>query len=292
MSGSNGAPPERLTPEAAFAVLGNETRVAILQALLEKGYGWTSFSALRETVGVRDSGQFNYHLGKLVGTFVEHDPDEGYRLRHAGFRVGGAILSGTYTERGEADPIAVDGDCDACGGPLEATYEAERFTVACRDCGDRHATAGVPPGVFADYDPADYPTVFDAWISSLLSTLRSGVCPNCSGRIDRRLVVDGDGDPRPGPADAEPVRVEYDCVRCPELTTIAPATLALEHPAVVSFLHAHGVHATDHLSWDRPWTAETDVVSDDPARVEVTVSLDDDAVTVALDEDATVVATD
>ena len=29
-----------------------------------------TFSELREAVGMRDSGQFNYHLDKLLGTFV------------------------------------------------------------------------------------------------------------------------------------------------------------------------------------------------------------------------------
>lgn len=70
-----------------FEMLGSNTRLAILLALWqaqdpspppsEQSDPDVSFSALRERVGIRDSGQFNYHLDKLVGTFVEQT-DAGY----------------------------------------------------------------------------------------------------------------------------------------------------------------------------------------------------------------------
>lgn len=81
-----------LTPDDAFAVLGNETRLEILRSLSDAD-GPVSFSDLREHVGMRDSGQFNYHLDKLVGHFVTQ-ADDGYALRQAGDRVIEAILSG------------------------------------------------------------------------------------------------------------------------------------------------------------------------------------------------------
>jgi len=69
---------EDVPPEDAFSLVANETRMDVLKALWEAD-GPRSFSALRERVGVRDSGQFNYHLGKLVGHFVRKTAD-GYRL--------------------------------------------------------------------------------------------------------------------------------------------------------------------------------------------------------------------
>jgi DNA-binding transcriptional ArsR family regulator len=57
---------EPVTPDEAFAALGDPTRIAILRALFEDPHEPTAFSDLRRAVGVRDSGQFNYHLGELV----------------------------------------------------------------------------------------------------------------------------------------------------------------------------------------------------------------------------------
>ncbi len=76
----------------AFEILGNETRLAILFALWEAmdpgsplsepSDPAVSFSDLKERVGIRDSGQFNYHLDKLVGPFVDQS-EEGYTLTNS-----------------------------------------------------------------------------------------------------------------------------------------------------------------------------------------------------------------
>lgn len=54
-----------VTPEEAFALLANETRVSALEALWESRGEIVPFSELRRRVGVRDAGQFHYHLSKL-----------------------------------------------------------------------------------------------------------------------------------------------------------------------------------------------------------------------------------
>ena len=61
---------ECLDPADAFALIGNETRLAILEALWAADERPVSFSELRRAVGMRDSAQFNYHLQKLTGHFV------------------------------------------------------------------------------------------------------------------------------------------------------------------------------------------------------------------------------
>ncbi|MCH7660071.1 MAG: helix-turn-helix transcriptional regulator [Euryarchaeota archaeon] len=76
---------EEIPPEEAFALLGNETRVAIIREL-GTADDPRSFSDLHAAVGVRDSGGFNYHLQKLVGSFVRRT-DEGYELSGAGERI-------------------------------------------------------------------------------------------------------------------------------------------------------------------------------------------------------------
>jgi DNA-binding transcriptional ArsR family regulator len=62
----------------AFGTLADETRLAILRALALAD-GPVRFSDLRERVGVRDTGRFNYHLSQLRERFVEKR-DDGYVL--------------------------------------------------------------------------------------------------------------------------------------------------------------------------------------------------------------------
>ena len=91
---ADGASDETLSE--SLALLSDERRVAIVRELAAAGAvpGSTvtiSFSELLERVGIRDSGQFNYHLGRLRGRFVDRT-DDGYRLTPTGAAVGETIL--------------------------------------------------------------------------------------------------------------------------------------------------------------------------------------------------------
>ena len=60
----------------AFSILGHETRLAILLALWEAYEPFAAenavpFAELRRHVGMRDGSQFNYHLSRLVGHYVQ-----------------------------------------------------------------------------------------------------------------------------------------------------------------------------------------------------------------------------
>lgn len=55
-----------LSPDEAFAVLGDETRLQILQTLGEADKP-LAFSALFDRIEYDDSSNFGYHLDKLVG---------------------------------------------------------------------------------------------------------------------------------------------------------------------------------------------------------------------------------
>lgn len=66
---------DAVSPDEAFAPLGNDTRVGILQALWDvfesgKGDNAIPYSELFDQVDIRDSGNFSYHLEKLTGPFV------------------------------------------------------------------------------------------------------------------------------------------------------------------------------------------------------------------------------
>ncbi|MFC4450424.1 DUF7347 domain-containing protein [Halorussus aquaticus] len=101
----------------ALEVLGNEIRVSILRELADAD-GPLSFTELRERVGIRDTGKFNYHLTKLCSYFVR-DTEGGYELGHAGSRVvaaadphAAAEASGESTAAEETCPVCGDENCE------------------------------------------------------------------------------------------------------------------------------------------------------------------------------------
>jgi hypothetical protein len=81
-----------------FTLIADENRLAIVRALAEapaEGDSTAlSFPALRDRVGMRDSGQFNYHLENLVCQFAQ-ETDEGYRLRFPGSLLSGPSSRGS-----------------------------------------------------------------------------------------------------------------------------------------------------------------------------------------------------
>jgi hypothetical protein len=280
------------TPSAdeAFALVGHEIRVAILRAVMDAAnesgdpYAPVSFSELRDRVGTRDSGQFNYHLGKLVGPFLERD-GEGYRMRYTTLLVVGAILAGTYTERGDADPVPVDTPCPVCGGVVEGTYEAERGEVACMECGEVFCSAAVPPGALAGYDPADYPEVFLRWTDRLMGEMRSGFCLACTGPVSPRVTVAAPGEVGNVDGGSPDVAVHYECERCPEAAHTSLGAALFDHPAVVAFHWNHGVDTREADTLGLAWLHgdHARVVREDPLRVECRVELDGETLTLTVD---------
>ena len=92
----------------ALETLGHDIRIRILQTLADASEPLT-FTELREAVGVRDTGKFNYHLTKLCEYFVRESTD-GYELGHAGTRV---VTASHTAELGDAvEPV---GECPVCG---------------------------------------------------------------------------------------------------------------------------------------------------------------------------------
>jgi hypothetical protein len=122
---------ESVDPAGAFGVVASDTRLDILRALWDAGDP-QPFSAVREAVGVADSGRFNYHLGKLVGRFVRETAG-GYELTYAGEWVVGSVRSGVYTESVDRGPLDA-GDCPRCAGQLRATYRDGIVEGVCKDC--------------------------------------------------------------------------------------------------------------------------------------------------------------
>ena len=107
-------------PTDALAVLGDETRIAILRVLADAEEP-LAFSELRRRAGVDDAGRFNYHLSELREYFVR-EADGGYALREAGSRVVAAAGVAGADTPATAETIVDDTDssdesstCPVCG---------------------------------------------------------------------------------------------------------------------------------------------------------------------------------
>jgi len=282
---------ETVDPEDAFGALSDGTRIEILRALWDAEDHELSFSELREAVGMRDSGQFNYHLDKLTDRFITKT-DDGYRLRLAGIQTVGALLAGAYTMDGSVDPFEVDAACPSCGSSMTFQYDDEWVTIDCDEC-PVSSDFGVPPGAFEGYGVDEFPVVAERYGRTLIRQVGNGFCPYCEGRVRPtvELAHDADQSSREVPDHLENVpTVEYTCDRCEETLTVDLGFSLLEHPAVVSFYYDHGVDVREASIWrfgalsnDRSWITDRD-----PFRAVVTYPAGDEELRLTVDDELNV----
>ncbi|MGM0606039.1 MAG: DUF7351 domain-containing protein [Halobacteriota archaeon] len=306
---------ERSDPDEVFTSLADPTRVAILQSLWETDGHEATFSEIRTAVGMSDSGQFNYHLNTLTGQFVAKT-DAGYSLTQAGELINGAIATGAYTLDAAIDPITLEPPCPTCGGTKTFYYEDETVRIECDSC---PITSGfvVPPGVFAGYDRESIPDVASRYLRSTFQTIKSGFCWYCEGRIrptvdsvvDVFASLDGlpEGVPEVADSPSESTAdlleqfdiptdmaaqlhdipwVKYECDRCGATPTTSLDFVFLDHPAVVSFYHDHGIDVREQSMWELELvsTDRAAIRRRDPFRAHVTYRVGDDSLTIVVDD--------
>jgi len=289
-------------PEEAFGLVANELRFGIVEALWDartEGTTPLSFSDLRERVGLRDSGQFNYHLSKLTPRFVRQVED-GYQLTYAGQQVVGAAVSGTYTDADvTVDPVTA-GDCPQCAATIEAEYDQGSIVIDCVDC-DLTVTDGLPapPVLAAHHDPDELPAVFDRLVRTRIRTLTEGFCSLCGGPVDSTplafLAADEHGFDAAGTDQGEDedgtAGVAYQCRACDREIYSVVAACVLDHPAVAGAYHDNGVDLRQTPVWELEWVgdADTTVESESPPRLVVSFEVGDETVRVTVDDDCRVV---
>lgn len=278
--------PESLAPAEAFALLGNETRIAILQELWRAPEEPVAFSELRRRVGVEDSAQFNYHLGKLTGHFVARTED-GYRFRYAGEKVVRAILAGTFTERLDLT-FAVEGTCHDCGAGLRARYEDERLGIECPACGAEYGRYAFPPGGLRDRTPEEVAAAFNQRVRHLHCLAADGVCPECGGVVTTTVVADEAG------VTGQSVRVDHECERCHHRIRSPVGVSLLDDGTVLAFHEEHGVDLPAVPYWTLAWCVTDEsltVESRDPWRVSLDIPLGGELLRVTVDGDLRVIRT-
>jgi hypothetical protein len=279
------------SPEDAFGLVADETRFGILRALWDADDGPSSFSDLRESVGISDSGQFNYHLDKLTPEFVRR-VDDGYELTYAGRKVIGAAVSGTYTHSDiTVDPVPVS-DCPACASTIEARYDRGFMKVACDACGMVITNAlPAPPIIAANHDPEALPGVVSQLLFARVQAENRGFCQLCGGPIAKSLAPER----RAFEQDSlsEHLTVTVSCRTCGAESYQVVGWTVVDHPAVVGFLYDHGIDLRETPVWALydEWLADphASVASEDPLRVETAVELGGDRLELTLDREFAVV---
>ncbi|MFC6989355.1 winged helix-turn-helix domain-containing protein [Haloplanus sp. GCM10025708] len=285
---------ESLSPDDAFTLLADRTRIKILRALgdaSEPGVPETlTFSELRQRADVSGSGRFNYHLQQLLGHFVE-DTDDGYRLRYAGKRVYQSIKTGTFTERVQVERFELSSSCHVCGTRQAAAYRDSMFHVRCPDCDAQCYKYFVPPSTVIDRSKTELLHAANDRIQREIGAMAKGVCPWCCARLTSRVLPpDAEMPLRDNPAIQH--RVLHSCETCDGSVYTRLGGLVVSHPAVVSFFYDHGVDVSEKLLWTMAFAStdeRTTVVSEDPWRASVTVECEGDELRLVLDDAPSVV---
>jgi hypothetical protein len=269
-----------------FEAVTAETRVAILRALAERVAAEPSdpalsFSDLRRETGLRDSGNFNYHLDELRPEFVR-STDEGYVLTPAGVELVGTLRAGV-APADDRGPVALDHDCGLCGAALSATYEDGLLAVTC-DEGHALPRGTLPPAAVADRDLADAAELLVVRTVEMLAYVRRGVCPTCYGEM---AVAQVSVEEAPQPAD---LGFRGTCDDCGMVYAGPTGSFLLDLPAVVSFCADHDLDPTGEGYWalDLP-VRGGEVVDREPLRLAVSQTLDDERLRVVVDESLSVV---
>lgn len=301
----------------AFKLLSSEARLAILLALWEANDPGLSlddtaepavtFSELRERVGMRDSGQFNYHLHKLAGTFVTQ-ADEGYSLTESAEQILHAVFAGTLTEHDSFDGEPIDAGCRLCGGSTVIDYDDGLLVKRCVDCEGNyrspdHPREGVlgidyrPPAGLVDRTPQEFYTHGRTWTRHRMHSMLEKVCPDCSGAVTTTVHVCEDHDDSEGICEHCGTSWRATAIHVCDVFKFAwimPAFVSIiTEQSVKTFYYERGldIDATYDSGDSNDFfnTIEDITVTKNPLEIVTTVELDGDQLTVTLDDEANVV---
>jgi hypothetical protein len=263
-----------------FESVSHPVRLGILEALGERlkdqpADPTIGFSDLRREVGMRDSGNFNYHLDKLRGRFVRQT-DGGYQITAAGLQVVAAVISGTYGGEKQLGPNGLAEPCPACAEELTATYRSGLLTVSCPN--DHQFRHPLPQGSVTERDIDQVVRLLTLTVHQDMQLASDGICPLCNA------VLDWSVDPLFDPAFPH---FETQCTRCGALFDLPVAVSILSEPVGVCFYHDHGIDARREPPWSPVFYENVDVTDSLP--VELTIGRGGESLAATLTEELSVV---
>lgn len=300
-----------LSPHDAFGALANETRMEILQ-ILGQADGVMTFSELRDELGFRDPGNFQYHLNKLTDHFVRHS-DDGYELKHPGRRVIEAILSGAVTGGPDLEATPIDASCTICGGSTEVSYRDERMLWRCTECVGRFSgvestskafgvlpegtleLAYLPAAGTQNRSPEEMLEASDVWSAAEDVTITNGVCPRCSGTVEDSLRIcethDDTGELCDDCGSRVGVLVSSRCTHCGHTKVSTIVIRLLADPTFRAAFDGRGVDviSTDDADLSSFVVVDHEVVETEPFRARITHVIKGDEVSFVIDDDFAVV---
>jgi len=280
---------ESLDADEAFALLGNEHRASIIQAIQElyaEGIYPPSFSEIRERVDAENSAQFNYHLQELAGHHVRRGDDGTYGLTHAGWSAVGAIWGGTDPQHVECSERTAESRCVGCGADVvRVDFEHTWLFVRCPDCETVRGRYPCPPSAVAGRDVTEALEQLDLVVRAEMRLAANGVCRSCHGRS--RVTTFPSRDVAP-----EDRLFEFRCGHCADHLWTNPGVYLLELPRVRAFCEDAGVDPDDRPFWEVPFCAGDDafgVVDTDPWRCEAVLEVGGRRLELVLDDSLQVV---
>ncbi|WP_438267405.1 DUF7351 domain-containing protein [Haladaptatus halobius] len=147
------------------------------------------YAELMRTVGIEDSGRFNYHLDELRGNYIRR-VDDGYVPTAAATALYRAVLANRPMEDTDRT-LDIDSPYPMCDNELAVQYRRGFLSVRCPSCkspATRH-TYPFPANGFIERSDAEILLTFHRRLRSHLALARNGQCPFCAGRTDCELVA-------------------------------------------------------------------------------------------------------
>jgi hypothetical protein len=307
-----------LSPDEAFATLGNEIRLDIIRVLWRAGAAYeyddgsdtvetVPYSELQAEIDIDDNGKFNYHLSKLLPHFVRRT-DDGYRLSSAGKQIARTVIAVSGAESLDFSR-ELDEDCPLCGAAVAVTYEDQWLRVSCTECYGLFGDQAPVGTLFLTNYPAAGLTTRDseqALAAGLyrcaldITYLMYGICRECAGPISSSVTA----------CDTHEVKEGQPCDTCgtpfPVWADMACETCGFAKRLPVEMYATGLVLATEltgnpELDIDSPAVGEaiellqnnveTDI-STEPLRVSLRIALETAAFTLTLDDEMNIVAFD
>ncbi|MFB6178594.1 MAG: winged helix-turn-helix domain-containing protein [Halorientalis sp.] len=255
--------------DAALDLLSNETRFDILRALATQRFTATdatgmTFSELFAAVDTDDSGNFNYHLKRLLGRLVTKD-GEYYQLTHGGVQLFSSLQATTYAPDHDREQLLLDQPCPLCEEALAATYEEGFLTIGC----ETHVIIEmyVHPSWIESLSTDEFLDRVSLLLHHHIEKIVDGFCPLCYGELGYELRSDDD---------PYPIQYHYPCQQCGTELRLRPQQTVTRDDTVASFYRDHGIEIHETPPWELYDTyRDTWVVDDGPhTRFELVVGGD------------------